>query len=155
MSDSVRPHRQQPTRLPSPWDSLGKNTGVGSLSLLQGISPTQGSNPGLPHCRWILYQLSHKGNSRILEWVAYSSTVDLPDPGIELGSPALRSRKCAYQAPASTSLAFFGILFDGRTNGVSLKFSLGVTYQARKYLLPETRANRKVPTKAPIVRKAK
>ena len=48
-----------------------KNTGVGSLSLLQGIFPTQGSNPGLPHCRWILYQLSHKGSPRILEWVAY------------------------------------------------------------------------------------
>ena len=43
----------------------------GSLSLLQGIFPTQGSNPGLPHCRWILYQLSHKGSPRILEWVAY------------------------------------------------------------------------------------
>ena len=35
-----------------PWNSLGKNTGVGSHSLLQGIFPTQGSNPGLPHCRW-------------------------------------------------------------------------------------------------------
>ena len=44
----------------SPWDSPGQNTGVGSLSLLQGIFPTQGSNPGLPHCRRILYQLSHK-----------------------------------------------------------------------------------------------
>ena len=44
---------------------------VGSLSLLQGIFPTQGSNPGLPHCRRILYQLSHKGSPRILEWVAY------------------------------------------------------------------------------------
>ena len=43
----------------------------GSLSLLQGISPTQGSNPGLPHCRQILYQLSHQGSPRILEWVAY------------------------------------------------------------------------------------
>ena len=52
-------------------DSPGQNTGVGSLSLLQGIFPTQGSNPGLPHCRWILYQLSHKGSPRILEWVAY------------------------------------------------------------------------------------
>jgi len=41
------------------------------LSLLQGIFPTQGSNPGLPHCRQILYQLSHKGSPRILEWVAY------------------------------------------------------------------------------------
>ena len=46
----------------SPWNSLGQNTGFGSLSLLQGIFPTQGSNPGLPHCRWILYQLSHKGS---------------------------------------------------------------------------------------------
>ena len=47
------------------------NTGVGSLSLLQGIFPTQRSNPGLPHCRRILYQLSHQGSPRILEWVAY------------------------------------------------------------------------------------
>ena len=38
-----------------------KNTRVGSLSLLQGIFPTQGSNSGLPHCRWILYRLSHQG----------------------------------------------------------------------------------------------
>ena len=48
-----------------------QNTGVSSLSLLQGIFPTQGSNPCLPHCRWILYQLSHKGSPRIPEWVAY------------------------------------------------------------------------------------
>ena len=54
-----------------PWNSLGQNTGVGSLSLFEGIFPIQGSNPGLPHCRQILYQLSHKGSLRILEWVAY------------------------------------------------------------------------------------
>ena len=54
-----------------PWNSPGQNTGVGSLSLLQGIFPTQGSNPGLPHCRRILYHLSHQGSPRILEWVAY------------------------------------------------------------------------------------
>ena len=48
----------QPHKLYSPWNSLGQNTGIGSLSLLQGIFPTQGSYPGLPHCRWILYQLS-------------------------------------------------------------------------------------------------
>ena len=53
----------------SPWNSLDQNTGVGSLSLPPGIFPTQGSNPGLPYCRWILYQLSHKGRPRILEWV--------------------------------------------------------------------------------------
>ena len=56
-----------PHGLYSPWNSPGQYTGVGSLSLLQGIFPTQGSNPGLPHCRWILYQLSHKGSRRILE----------------------------------------------------------------------------------------
>jgi len=50
---------------------LGQNTGVGSLSLLQGIFPAQGLNPGLPHCRVILYQLSQKGSPRILEWVVY------------------------------------------------------------------------------------
>ena len=43
----------------------------GNLSLLQGIFPTKGSHPGFPHCRQILYQLSHKGNPRTLEWVAY------------------------------------------------------------------------------------
>ena len=51
--------------------SLGENTGVGCIALLQGIFQTQGSNPGIPHCRWILYWLSHHGNPRILEWVAY------------------------------------------------------------------------------------
>ena len=49
------------------WNSSGQNTGVGSLSFLQGIFPTQGSNPGLPHCRQILYQLSHKGSPGYLK----------------------------------------------------------------------------------------
>ena len=52
-------------------DSLGKNTGVGCHVFLQGIFPTQGPNPGLPHCGWILYCLSRQGSPRILEWVAY------------------------------------------------------------------------------------
>ena len=67
MSDSLQPHG-----LYSPWNSPGQSTGVGNLSLLQGIFPTQGLNPGLPHYRQILYQPSHKG------------------PGIEPGSPALQ-----------------------------------------------------------------
>ena len=46
----------------SPWNSPGQNSEVGSLSLLQGIFSTQGSNPGLPHCRQILYQLSYQGS---------------------------------------------------------------------------------------------
>ena len=63
---TLRPHG-----LYSPWNSPGWNTGVGSLSLLQGPFPTQGLKPGVPHCRRILYQLSHQGSPRILEWVAY------------------------------------------------------------------------------------
>ena len=86
VSDSLRPHG-----LYSPWNSLSQNTGMGSLSLLQEIFPTQGSNPGLLHCRQILYQLSHKRRPRILAWVAYPFSRGFPGPGIELGSPALLS----------------------------------------------------------------
>ena len=67
MSDSLRPHG-----LYIPWNiAPGQNTGTGSLSLLQEVFPTQGLNPALPHCRWILYQLSHRGMPRILAWVVY------------------------------------------------------------------------------------
>ena len=66
VSNSLRPHG-----LNSPWHSPGQNIGVDSLSVLQGIFPTQGLNPDLPHCKWILYQLSHKRSPRILEWIAY------------------------------------------------------------------------------------
>ena len=55
MFSSLRPHG-----LYSPWNSPGQNTRVGSLSLLQWSFPTQGSNPGLPPCRQILHQLSHR-----------------------------------------------------------------------------------------------
>ena len=66
------------------WNSCpGKNTGVGSCSHLQGIFPTQGSNPGLLCCRRILYCLSHKGSPRVLEWVVYP---------FSSGSSQLRSR---------------------------------------------------------------
>ena len=54
---SLRPHG-----LGSPWNSPSQNSGAGSLSLLWGIFPTQGTNPGIPHCSQILYQLSHKGS---------------------------------------------------------------------------------------------
>ena len=67
MSISLQPHG-----LHRPWNSLGQNTGVGSLSLLQGVFQTQKSNPGVPQFRLILYQLTYKGRPRILEWVAIS-----------------------------------------------------------------------------------
>ena len=57
-SNSLRPYGWQPAMLLCPWNSPGKNTGVGCHSLLQGIFPTQESNPGLPHCEQTLYRLS-------------------------------------------------------------------------------------------------
>ena len=57
VSDSLQLHGPH-----SPWNSPGQNTGVGSPFPLQGIFQIQGLNPGLPYCRWILYQLSHKGS---------------------------------------------------------------------------------------------
>ena len=62
MSDSLRPCGLWSARLLSPWNSPGKNTGVGSLSLLPEIFPTQILNPGLLYCRQILYCLSHQGS---------------------------------------------------------------------------------------------
>ena len=105
MSNSLRPHELQHIRLPcpslspsewnesrslmsnslqlhglySPWNSLGQDTGVGSLSLLQGNFSTQGSNPGHLHCRQILYQLSHKGTPRILPEFAQTHVHQVSD----------------------------------------------------------------------------
>ena len=66
VSDSLQPHgllQSMGFSRPEYW--------MGTLSRLQGIFLTQGSNPGLPHCRRTLYQLSHQESPRILEWVAY------------------------------------------------------------------------------------
>ena len=96
VSDSLRPHG-----LYSPWNSPGQNTGVGSL--LQGIFPTQGSNPGLSHCRWIFYQPSHQGSPRILEWVAYPVSSVSSRPASQADSLPL-----SYQgSPVTTPLNYF------------------------------------------------
>ena len=97
-------------------DSPGKNTGVGCHALLQGIFPTQGSNPGLWHCRKILYHLTHQGSPRILEWVAYPfSRGNLPDPRIEPGSPALQEDSLPDDLPGKpfdpTCLLSFYIIY--------------------------------------------
>ena len=68
MSDSLQPHR-----LCSPWNSPSQNPGVGSLSLLQWIFPTQESNQGLLHCRQILYQLSYEGSSFRMRLLNYQT----------------------------------------------------------------------------------
>ena len=66
-------------------DYPGQNTGVGSLSLLQGIFSTQGSNPGLPHHRQILYQLSHKGSEEYKGTTHFPLSLNLPSLEISYG----------------------------------------------------------------------
>ena len=70
VSDSLQSHGLEPARLLCPWDSPDKNTGVGCHAFLQGIFLTQGLNPGLQHCRWILYHLRHQGSPGELEAIA-------------------------------------------------------------------------------------
>ena len=94
VSDYLRPHG-----LYNAWDSPGHNTGVGNCSLIQGIFRTPGSNPGLPHCRQILYQLSHHRSPRILEWVVYPFSRGSSWPRIELGSPALQADSLSDELP--------------------------------------------------------
>ena len=84
VSDSLRSHG-----LYSPQNSLGQNIGVSSCSLLQEIFPTQGLNPGLPHCRQILYCLSHQGNPG--------------NHGIELNVNLLHTRKSRNQSDSDVA----------------------------------------------------
>ena len=102
--DSLRLHG-----LYSPWNSPDQNSGVGSLSLLQGIFPTQGSKPGLPHCRWILYQLNHKGSPRILE-VGSLSLLQRIFPTQESNRDLLHCRRILYQLSYQGSPFTGGIL---------------------------------------------
>ena len=87
----------------STGDSPDKNIGVGCHALLQGIFPVQESNPGLPHCRLILYHLSHQGSPRILEWVAYPfSRGNFPTQELNWG--LLHCRGILYQLSYQGSL---------------------------------------------------
>ena len=96
----------------SPWNSPGQNTGVHSLSLLQGIFPTQGLNPGLPQSRQNLYQQSYKGSLRILEWVAIPSPANLPSPGIRTGVSCFATLAYQLSCQGSPGMNNFGSRYD-------------------------------------------
>ena len=100
VSDSLWPHGLKSTRLLCPWNFPGRNTGVGSHSLLQGIFPTQRLNPGLPHCRWILYHLSSQENPKdFWSGMLCPPPGDLPNPGIKPRFPALRADSLLSEPP--------------------------------------------------------
>ena len=90
--------------------SPGKNTGAGCHALLQGIFPIQGWNPGLPHCRPVLYCLSYQGSPRILEWVASSFYRESSHPGIRPRSPALQMDSLPAELPRSRTIVKLKLL---------------------------------------------
>ena len=137
MSDCLQPHGLSLTRLLCPWDSPGKNTGVGCHALLQGIFPTQGSNLGLPHGRQILYYLSHQGSVQFSHSVMSDSLrphgvqhARLPCPS---PTPGIYSNSCPlswwYHPTISSSVTpFSSCLQSFPTSGsfqMSQLFALG------------------------------
>ena len=114
-SHSVVSNSLQAHGLYSPWNSPGQNTGVGSISL-QGIFSTLGLNPGLLHCRQILYHLSHQGSPRILEWVAYPFSRGSSWPRNRTGVSCIAGRFFTSWAMRKPSYIFEGsphIIFLG------------------------------------------
>ena len=126
LSNSLRPHR-----LYSPWNSPGQNTGVGSLSLLQGICPTQGSNPSLPHCRQILYQLSHEESPRILEWYLFKCWIIIHS--------CLAGKLCSHCLPCPSILGQWltgtALPPGGANHGAWLSFPIHVIRSKLVYAL--------------------
>ena len=92
LSDSCNPMDCSPPGSFAHRDSPAKNTGVGCHALLQGIVPIQGLNPGLLHCRRILYCHCHKGNPRIPEWVACPFSRGSPWPRSWTGVSCIAGR---------------------------------------------------------------
>ena len=87
----------------SPWNSPGQATGVSGLSLLQGIFPTQGLNPSLPHCRLILYQLSHKGSPQLVGGVCSSLGSVSPQQKFEVMDGPVLQLSFIWQAKENAS----------------------------------------------------
>ena len=90
--------------------SPGKNTGAGCHALLQGIFPIQGWNPGLPHCRPVLYCLSYQRSPRILEWVASPFYRESSHPEIRPRSPALQRDSLPAELPRSRTIVKLKLL---------------------------------------------
>ena len=121
MSDSVRPHGLQPTRLLRPWDFPGKSTGVGCHFLLQGIFLTQGLNPGLLYCRQMLYRLSHQGSPLTLK-VFMKNTVKLINTALVCVSCSVVSDSDPI-AGGSPGFSVHGILQARILEQVAISFS--------------------------------
>ena len=92
----------------SPWNSLDQENGMGSLSLLKGFFPIQGSNPGLPHCRWILYQLSHKALGNFFPFSAWQFLhLQNGEPDFMVGKCVLLKMTNRFQSKQISFICFW------------------------------------------------
>ena len=127
MSHSLQPHGLQPTGSSIHGDSPGKSTGVGCHALLQGILPTQGSNPGLPHFRQILYWLSSPGRPY---WTSQSYLRPFHKVSLLLEMLVLHSH---YPPNVKSQLKCYSLKEISLTSSLS-QFSLYITTHSWLYL---------------------
>ena len=106
LCDFLRSYGLQPTRFLCPWNSPGKNAGVGCHSLLQGIFLTQGLNRGLLHCRQILYHLSHERSPKYYAWACQNWEFGSKDQDLE----CIHKSAATWWKSAASSVAVFTIL---------------------------------------------
>ena len=145
----MRPQGFQPLRFLYLWDFPGKNTGVGSYFLLQGIFPTQGLNPHLLHCRQTLYHLSYQGSSNELVNMSYffkkrGSTLEedswfyrVVSSCIDFGQVLVDTRSHSHTAPLPR-LMHFSLSFLGRNHGMGKEGGFLSWFPLRAVSLPPT-----------------
>ena len=148
LPNSLQPHGLQPTRLLCPWDFPGKNVGVGCHFFLQGIFLAQGWNPGLLHCRQILYQLSYQESVGVWVWVSLSVLPNsLQSHGLQ-PTRLLYPGTAAHQAPLSRDCSppgssIHGLQptrllypwdFPGKNGGVGFHFLLQGIFLAQGWI---------------------
>ena len=129
MSDSLRSHGLPGSSVHGTLQARILEWVAGQLfPFSRGVFPTQGLDPGLPHCRWILYCLSHQGSPRILEYVAVPCPGDLPYPGIKPESPALQADSSPAELPGKPIIKSFQFMIYFLTKSFSKILHL-VTYK--------------------------
>ena len=137
----------RPCGLYSPRNYPGQDTVVASLSLLQGIFATHGWNPGLPHCRQILYHLSHKGSPRILKWVAYPFSSGSSQPRNQTRVSCIAGRLLSEppEEPKNTGVGSLSLLqgiFPTQESNQSLLHCRWILYQLSYQGSPIQNANK-------------
>ena len=116
MSDSSWPHGLWPTKLFCPWGFSRQEYWSPLPCPPSGIFPPQGSNPSLPHCRQILYCLSHKGSPRMLEWAASPFSRGSSQPRNGTGVSCIAGGFLPAEPPGSPMLEYYSSVYKNTTD---------------------------------------